>query len=423
MANLFRKASVEHALKGNLDQNKLIQFRGLSGTQVTLLVSTVMLLLLFFLMSIEYSKKIRLPGVIRPASAQAHISAPVSGIITHSFTQVPTELKRQQLMFVISEVATDVPLEQFSATQKQSLHEEVNALQENTRQHSQTTKRREQQLQRQLSNLELEAASLQAELALLNTQIRMNEDNFSSWQQAAKDGLVSQLSVHDKENQILDLKIRSKHIERALLNIDNQRSKTEDQQQQLKLEQETHKLKAIGQLNQLNQQINDISNRQQHQIHAPVTGKLTSLKFKSGEQVNQGAMIASVAPEDDRLELLLLLKADAELKPQPGDTLQVELAAYPVQEHGFFQATIQEISDNPLPAADLQSLAVAVQPGQQYFLLTAMLAAVDTNGEQQTAVSLRAGMTAEAHLIVTRKSLLSWFLEPLMKVRHNLEGG
>ena len=87
--------------------------------------------------------------------------------------------------------------------------------------------------------------------------------------------------------------------------------------------------------------------------------------------------------------------------------------AFPYQNFGAYTGQITELSNTVLTKTDT---AGPIQPEEPVYKAVAVLDRpdVDANGQQ---VALQAGMMLKAEVILDRRSLASWILDPLLHKR------
>ncbi|BAZ40657.1 HlyD family secretion protein [Calothrix sp. NIES-4101] len=149
---------------------------------------------------------------------------------------------------------------------------------------------------------------------------------------------------------------------------------------------------------------------QQRIVRSPIDGIIFELPFaKPGEVVQPGQRIAQVAPKNAEV----ILKASMPIQDsgfvKVGMPVKVKFDAYPYQEYGIVQGKVTWISPDSkvqqTPQGNIESYELKITLEQQY---------VD-NGEKR--ISLSAGQTANAEVIIRQRRIIDFVLDPFKKLQ------
>lgn len=153
------------------------------------------------------------------------------------------------------------------------------------------------------------------------------------------------------------------------------------------------------------------------ELSAPVTGTVAVLLVKPGETVVAGQPLLNLVPVGSMLEAELHVPSRAMGFLREGLPVNLRLDAFPYQKFGMHAATVREIASTPILPAD-SGQGGAAEP---YFRVEATLAHQVLNAYGNPH-SLRPGMRFRADVVLERRSLLEWLLEPLF-IQGRLSGG
>jgi membrane fusion protein len=148
-------------------------------------------------------------------------------------------------------------------------------------------------------------------------------------------------------------------------------------------------------------------------VLAPAAGSIATVLGRGGMSVAAGEPVVTLLPEGAVLEAELWLPGSASGFVRPGQGVNLRIDAFPYQKFGVQRAHIVEIAGSAGPARN------GVPP---LFRARAALERQDilAFGMPQP---LRAGMTFTADIVVDKRSLLEWLLEPLFSIRGKLDRG
>jgi HlyD family secretion protein len=144
-------------------------------------------------------------------------------------------------------------------------------------------------------------------------------------------------------------------------------------------------------------------------IASPCAGSVLRLKVRSaGAFVRAGELVCELAGEGEKLQADLRVGQSAIGRVQLGDMVKLRYDAFPYQRHGVQWGTVRWVS----PAS------VETGEGQQF----RVLADVDADGIMVDGKRrpFLAGMSGRADVVVGRRTLASYALEPLRQLRENV---
>jgi membrane fusion protein len=144
-------------------------------------------------------------------------------------------------------------------------------------------------------------------------------------------------------------------------------------------------------------------------VETPCAGTVVNLHVRSaGAVVHEGDTLAEVACEGEQLEAELLLPDRGMALARPGQPVKLLYDAFPYERYGVHFGTLRWIS--PSSTSDARGAG---------FRALADLGA-STVGVQGLRRPVLAGMTGRASVVVGRRSLASYAVEPLRQLRESL---
>jgi len=120
-----------------------------------------------------------------------------------------------------------------------------------------------------------------------------------------------------------------------------------------------------------------------------------------------------IVPDDSPLQAELLIPTRAAGFVRIGQPVRFLYDAFPYQNYGAYTGHISELAHTVLTKSDATGPIVPEEPA---YKATALLDRpdVDANGRKEP---LRAGMLLKAEIILDRRSLARWILDPLLNKR------
>jgi membrane fusion protein len=163
---------------------------------------------------------------------------------------------------------------------------------------------------------------------------------------------------------------------------------------------------------QLVQQAAEVESQRSYSIVAPISGRVTALQASEGSAVQPTVPILIVVPEGSRLHANLYAQTRAIGFVHEGQEVRLLYDAYPYQKFGSFAGRIRSVSRSVIDPRDVAAPFKFDEP--VYRIEVKPLAqAVDAFGQPHR---LQSGMTLSASVVLDRRSLADWLLEPIRAV-------
>ena len=137
------------------------------------------------------------------------------------------------------------------------------------------------------------------------------------------------------------------------------------------------------------------------------------LQVNKGKTVQPQQLQLEIVPENSPLRAELLIPTRAAGFVRVGQEVRLLYDAFPYQNFGAYTGRLTEVSNTVVTKADA---AGPIVPEEPVYKATVVLDRpdVDANGRK---VPLQAGMLLQAKIILDRRSLAQWILDPLLNER------
>lgn len=170
---------------------------------------------------------------------------------------------------------------------------------------------------------------------------------------------------------------------------------------------------AAGAVAGLEERIARLGMEVEHVVVAPVGGRVDALPARAGQSVGPGSPVAVVVPVGEELVAELYVPSRAAAFVAAGQPLRLKYEAFPFQRYGAQDGVVAEVSRTVLSPAETGTAGIGI--AEPVFRVRGRLAA-QTLDAYGASVPLRAGMLLSADIVVDRRTLLEWLLDPLYAV-------
>ncbi|WP_205963706.1 HlyD family efflux transporter periplasmic adaptor subunit [Roseicella aquatilis] len=409
---LFRQEVIEFQQQ-SLKWGRVVPLQGMPLRLGIWFVVAAFASIIAFLFVAQYARKETVVGYLAPVAGTARIFAPQPGIISAVHVTQGQRVTEGQPLF-------NVAMEQI-ATNGADVNATVLATLERQRQsllrQIETEHRREAserlRLAAQIKGLEAGIGDINAQLAVQYQRIGVLERLVGSGAQLAGRGLVSEVEQRRREDALLEQKLNFSSLRQQLTERQNQVTEARFNLEQLPFVTSEKVQQLTSDLSQAEQRIAEVDGRRAYVVRAPIAGRVAALQASVGKVADPRRLELQIVPGDSPLQAELFIPARAIGFIEPGQTVRILYEAFPYQQYGTYRARIIDVSPTLLDKTDV--VAPIGLPGPAY-RATALLdrAEIEAFGKR---IPLQPDMLLRADVILERRTLVRWILNPILSVR------
>ncbi len=264
-------------------------------------------------------------------------------------------------------------------------------------------------VRQQLSQHEQELAEMQAKRTAAQRALELSTQELNQTRPLLATGAVSEVDIlrleRDTTKNKGDVDQAAAQIGRVQASIQESTRKIQETELAFRNEAGRDLAEAAGKLNALNQGALGLADKvDKAQVKSPVRGRIQRLLANTvGGVVQPGKDIVEIVPLDDSLVL------DARVQPRdiafihPNQKANVKFTAYDFSIYGGLDATVENISPD----------TVIDEKGNAYYVVRVRTHMASFNEK----LPIIPGMTAEVDILTGQKSVLSYLLKPVLKVK------
>lgn len=409
---LFRAESQqarEGAWLGRIVLARPISFALLTATAVAIAIS----LAAFFSLT-EYTRKARVTGTLAPAEGVVRVLAQQAGRVESISVREGDSIVRGETLLGIADARAGASLEDLGAAIVRGVRDRQRAL-EQQREFMFAAMRSEQgSFVQRRAGIDREIASLDREIESQARRVALAAEAIGRAERLAGIGFLSAAARDRERDASLDHEARHEAMRRSRLAFSREAASIEFDAAAA-LARSRAQLAGIDlQRAALDQERVERGVQYQASIVAPVSGIVASVLVEPGQMVLAGTTLATIIPEDARLEAHLYSPSRSIGFVRPGQRVLVRFLAYPHQKFGSHAARITMVSRNALAPAEL-GFAPGDGGREPLYRIKAELASQSVPAYGR-AEPLQAGMQLEADVQLDRRRLIEWIFEPLLSL-------
>jgi membrane fusion protein len=363
-----------------------------------------------------YTRKERVHGWLVPGSGLVRIFAPQPGVLVEIYVEEGAEVTRGTPLAVLS---TELHSETLGAIRR----EVVQRLASRRESLIADRQRQEQLYTEQMGNLtrRLETvlgavAQLESESSLQRSMLTLTEQAVQRQRALFANRITPVDRLQQAETDRLQVLVRLQTLERERSRLTQERVTLEAEHRELPLRSQLQLSELERNIAALEQEVAEAEARRQIVITAPQDGTITSLQAEPGGAASTTVPLLSIVPAGAQLEARLFVPSRAVGFVRTGQRVQLRYLAFPYQKFGQYQGMVAQVSSSAISPSDLpQQLAGLTGlygAGAPIYRITVALAR-QTVTAYGNPVPLQPGMQLEADVLVERRRLIEWILDPL----------
>jgi membrane fusion protein len=161
------------------------------------------------------------------------------------------------------------------------------------------------------------------------------------------------------------------------------------------------------------QRMTEVKGKRAYVIRAPASGRISTLQATVGQNADPQRLQLEIIPEHAALQAELFVPARAIGFVKPGQPVRILYEAFPYQHFGSYSGRVVNVSQTILTSSDATGPIALKEP---VYRVTAALDRSNISAHGQT-INLQPDLLLKADIILEKRSLVDWLLNPLHSVR------
>ena len=405
--NLFRKQAIQSLSEKPAGRPICLMPRPwlwLNGLVVALFLSIAL-----FLGNAEYSRKesvrgwlVSQPGVVRVVHQG---SAVVRDVVRKSGEQV----KQGEPLIYLSMDSTLADGNSMNEQVLVQLRKEVNEVDAQL-----DLSRAQQELDTDSLILQLEEfdAGIDSLLSRIREQrhlFNLSGEKLRRLENAALSGAVTDWDLIQQQENLGVLEQGLGMLQQDMASQQRERELLTSRQKSVPLQAEIQRSILRARRTQLAQQIAEFESKRLSVLNSPVTGTVASVEIRAGSTVAPQQLLMTLLPADMKLAAEVYVPSRAAGFIRPGQLVRLTYDAFPRQQFGTFEGRIRRVSEFVLLPDEIPQ-TFPLREATYKVSVEIRDTVIDT---EAGIASLRPGMLLAAEIVLEKRNLIDWLLEPL----------
>ncbi|WP_318486196.1 HlyD family secretion protein [Photobacterium leiognathi] len=392
---------------------KVIVTQPISIYFLTFFFFVVFFLIFIYLIKSSYSRKETVNGYIIPEKGLIKVFSNRAGVIENIYVVEGEDIRKGKEIVKIKNSQSLTTGTEISAVLRHELLLQVGYLEEELNIVDKVNKKESSRIKKQIIQLEKNIFSLNDVKKINKRKLALKENQLDNNKKLLKKGNISQSQVDLVVEQYLALLEENIRLDNEIYSVKTDISTFKSEQISLPEQLTLNKIAIKRKLSELKYQVAELENQYEFIQKAPGSGVVTAIQPSIGTHVDPNTPILSIIPVDSPLviELLLPTRSAGFVKIQ--DKVNIRFDAFPYQKFGVVVGEISNIDKALILPTERQ---LPIKFDEPMYRVRAKLhkQSVQAYGQE---FHLKVGMIAEADIILEKRSLLEWLLDPIYALK------
>ncbi|MDT3847491.1 MAG: HlyD family efflux transporter periplasmic adaptor subunit [Vibrio anguillarum] len=271
-------------------------------------------------------------------------------------------------------------------------------------------------LERQLVQLNQSLSSVQKAGATNKKRLAIKEDQYLKNLKLFEKNYISNAQLSMIQEEYLEVLENNDRFEREIAIIRVELSSLESEMESLPEKRLIKRALLERQISELKTKQFELENQYEFVKMAPESGVVTAIQPSLGMRINNQSPILSIIPENSPLEIELLLPTRSAGFVQIGDSVKIRFGAFPYQKFGLVSGSIINV-DKALILPTDKVLPIKIEEPMYRVRATLAQQSITAYGK---AFPLKVGMIADVDIMLEKRTLLEWLLDPIYSLKGQL---
>jgi membrane fusion protein len=409
---LFRQEALDFQ-RGQRDFGEIALLQPVSTKLLAWLLIGIVTVAIVFLCFAQFSRKQTVSGFLIPAAGTLKVFPNREGVVTALYVKEGQQVKAGDPLFTVAtpEIAADG--EDVNAAKQTALKHQKEMLAHQITAEQKSAAAERDRLTQLVASTQAQIADLRSQIDIQTQRVQLSESLVVAAKELLAKGYMSAVEGKRREDTVLEHKQSLAALRRQLGDAQNKLAETQHALKELPTATARKIQPLRDQISEAEQRSAENKGRGSYVVRAPGAGRVSMLQLVKGQTVQPQRLQLEIVPDGSPLQAELLVPTRAAGFVRVGQEVRFLYDAFPYQNFGAYTGQITELSNTVLTKSDA---AGPIQPEEPVYKAVAVLDRpdVDANGQR---VALQAGMMLKAEVILDRRSLASWILDPLLHKR------
>jgi membrane fusion protein len=406
---LFRQEAIDFQ-RGQRQFGEIAMLQPVSTKLLAWLLAATVTIAVVFLCFAEFSRKQTVNGFLVPAAGTIKVYPTREGVVTAVSVAEGQHVEPGDALFTVATPQVAADGEDTNAAKVTALRRQKDILLRQIDAEQRNAVAEREKFAAVMAGLQSEITGVQSQMELQSHRIQLAEGLVAAAKELLEKGYMSAFETRRREDSLLEQKQTLASLRRQVVEKQSKLSEARFSLKELPVATARKIQPLRDQLSDVEQRAAENKARSSYIVHASTAGRVSMLQLATGQTVQPQRLQLEIVPDQSPLQAELLVPTRAAGFVRAGQQVRFLYDAYPYQNYGAYSGHIAELSQTVLTKQDAAGPIVPEEPA---YKATAVLdrADVDANGRK---MPLQVGMLLKAEIILDRRSLARWILDPLL---------
>jgi membrane fusion protein len=366
----------------------------------------------------HYTNKVHSSGILLPDRGLIKLYAPLPGTLLACHVQEGQKVRRGDLLFEVSSDRSSLALgpneteirNELLSRQQSLILERANTLKVGVQQ--------QKDLRERLNRVEQEQLHLASATQAAEKKLALAGQILDRYRQLRSADLISILELEEKEAGPLEQQKALEELERSQVALESERKDLQSQLERIPLQAQVQVAGLERSVSEIEGELSEHEVSRRAVVRAPADGTVSAILDKDGITVQPNTALATLVPSPATLQAHLYAPSRTLGSVGTGEKVVVRYQAYPSEKFGQQQGVVAQVSGVALNPAEYSLRTDRnVEEPMYEIIVTLPEQTIMLNGQPH---ALQAGMTVDADILLERRRLIAWILEPILNFRKRL---
>lgn len=411
MRPLFREQAIEYV--STRQYGTVILARDLSHLVLTGLFVAIAAGIIAFFSFFSTTRKAQCQGVLLPTAGVIRVIPSQAGVIKETRVHEGQQVQAGDVLFVLSSERSSTSADSTQKTISALMQSRRDSYDTELKQSNKQSRQRISASQRRALDLAYDIERIGDQIGLQQSRVGLSEQNLKRFSDLKATNYISPAQLQDKQAELLDQRQRLADLHRLQSSSKRELATAEADLRDLQVQAQ----RDVGALQRnmaaIEQDLTENEARREILVRASQDGMVTAITTGVGQTVAASTVLASVLPAGAELEAEIYAPSRSAGFVKPGMTVLLRYQAYPYQKFGQYTAHVREVANTALSPQELGLGNGGVSEPLYRVRLKLDQQAVLAYGKP---ISLKSGMLVDASVVLERRRLYEWVLEPLFSI-------
>lgn len=372
--------------------------------------------ILSFFYFFNTTKKASAQGVIVAKEGLAKVYPPLPGVISQKLVSDGQSVQKGQTLFIVTSEIDGNGTQSTQANISLLLRDRIRSIEAEIDQSARLFQERTRTATKKRLDLETDVRRLERQIELQVERLSLSIDAQARYKQLQATSFVSSAQLQEKNAGVIDQQQRLSELRGQKAAMIREIGTIEASAREIAYESQQNQETLNRNVLAVKQDLAESERRREFTVKAPYTGSVVTITAEAGQAISTSTSLATIIPTNTQLEAELYIPSSSIGLIEPGQTVFMRYQAYPYQKYGQHKATVRDIAVTALKPEELGLRVESTRRdmGEIYRVRLAIEQPfVLAHGVKRP---LKIGMGLDASVIIDRRPLYQWVLEPLFSI-------